>query len=78
METVENKRNESINMFSRANIVAQESKIRLVDSDEETGLDLFCYNRCFNDEDNFVKQCRGLVYHGDTLVLKAFSYTDEY
>lgn len=94
METqscVENKRNESTpdrsefsgaqasqTMFTRANIVAQESKIRLVDSDEETGLDLFCYNRCSNDEDDFVKQCRGLVFHGDDLVMKAFSYTDEY
>jgi hypothetical protein len=94
METqscVENKRNESSTdrsecsdanasqtLFTRANVVAQESKIRLVDSDEETGLDLFCYNRCSNEEDDFVKQCRGLVFHGDTLVMKAFSYTTEY
>lgn len=93
METqicVENKRNVSEDrsersdaqasqtMFTRANIVAQESKIRLVDSDDESGLDLFCYNRCSNDEDNFVKQCRGLVFHGDSLVMKAFPYTDEY
>ena len=94
METqfcVEDKRNESVTdrsecsdakasqtMFTRANIVALDSKIRLVDSDEETGLDLFCYNRCSNDEDDFVKQCRGLVFHSDTLVMKAFSYTAEY
>jgi hypothetical protein len=94
METqscVENKRNESVTdrsecsdakasqtMFSRANVEAQENKIRLVDSDEETGLDLFCYNRCSNEEDDFVKQCRGLVFHGDTLVMKAFPYTTEY
>lgn len=94
METqscVENKRNESAidrsecsgaeasqTMFSRANVEAQESKVRLVDSDEETGLDLFCYNRCSNDDDDFIKQCRGLVFHGDTLVMKAFSYTAEY
>ena len=94
METqscVENKRNESVTdrsecsdakasqtMFSRANVEAQESKIRLVDSDEETGLDLFCYNRCSNEEDDFVKHCRGLVFHGDTLVMKAFPYTTEY
>jgi len=64
--------------FTRANVVAQESKIRLVDSDEETGLDLFCYNRCSNEEDDFIKQSRGLVFHGETLVMKAFSYTDEY
>ena len=37
------------NPFSRANILAAENKIRLVDTDEETGLDLFCYNRCSNE-----------------------------
>jgi len=84
METqsrVENKNNDvqtSQNMFTRANILANESKIRLVDFDKDTGLDLFCYNRCCNEEDEFIKQCRGLVFHGDTLVMKAFSYTDEY
>lgn len=76
----ENKRNVSDDRseFSRANIVARESDIRLVDSDEETGLDLFCYNRCDNNESDFIKQCRGLVFHGDTLVMKAFSYADEF
>lgn len=64
--------------FSRSNVSLNESKIRLVDKDEETGLDLFCYIRCSNDEDDFVKQCRGLVYHGDKLIMKAFSYTCEY
>lgn len=67
-----------VNPFSRANILATENKIRLVDTDEETGLDLFCYNRCSNEEDDFIKQCRGLVFHGENLVMKAFSYTDEY
>jgi hypothetical protein len=64
--------------FSRTNVVLNESKIRLVDKDEETGLDLFCYIRCSNDEVDFIKQCRGLVYHGDKLIMKAFSYTSEY
>jgi hypothetical protein len=64
--------------FTRANVVARGEKIRIVDADEETGLELFCYNRCSNDEDEFIKGCRGLVFHGEKLVLKAFSYTDEY
>lgn len=64
--------------FSRSNLLVNESKIRLVDKDEETGLDLFCYIRCSNEEDDFIKQCRGLVYHGDQLLMKAFSYTCEY
>lgn len=66
-----------IKELSRANI-AQESKIRLVDTHEETGLNLYCYNECSNDENYFIKQCRGVVFHGDTLVMKAFPYTDEY
>jgi hypothetical protein len=65
-------------IFTRANIVARDSKIRLVDSDLETGLDLFCYTSCDNSEDDFIKQCRGLVFNGETLVLKAFPYTSEY
>lgn len=64
--------------FTRANIVAQGEKVRIVDADEETGLELFCYNRCGNEESEFIKGCRGLVFHGEKLVLKAFSYTDEY
>lgn len=63
--------------LSRANVV-QENKIRLVDTDEETGLNLFCYNGCSNEEKNFIKQCRGLVFHNDTLVMRAFPYADEF
>lgn len=66
------------NPFSRANVCSNEEKVRLVDKDEETGLDLFCYVRCSNNDDEFVKNCRGLVYHGDKLVMKAFPYTSEY
>lgn len=62
-------------LFSR---VKGEEKIRLVDSDEETGLELYCYNNCNNDESTFIKQSRGLVFHNGELVMKAFSYTDEY
>lgn len=69
---------DATHQFSRANIISHENKIRLVDSDEESGLDLFCYVSCSNEEDDFVKQCRGLVFNGENLVMKAFSYTDEY
>lgn len=62
-------------LFSR---VTGESKIRLVDSDEETGLELYCYNTCNNDESTFIKQSRGLVFHNGEVVMKAFSYTDEF
>jgi len=64
--------------FSRDSIASREGKVRLVDSDPDNGLDLFCYNTCSNSEEEFVKKCRGLVFHGDTLVMKAFPYTNEY
>jgi hypothetical protein len=85
MEIVEDKRNETIHSeckvdctFSRANVVAQQDKVRLVDVEEDSGIELYCYNRCSNDESEFIKGCRGLVYSGDQLVMRAFSYTDEY
>lgn len=58
--------------------VCKNDNIRLVDSDEETGLELYCYNTCNNEESTFIKQSRGLVIHNGELVMKAFSYTDEY
>jgi hypothetical protein len=64
--------------FTRTAVVEQGEKVRIVDADEDTGLELFCYNRCGNEEDEFIKGCRGLVFHHEKLVLKAFSYTDEY
>jgi hypothetical protein len=63
--------------FTRANIMA-ENNISLVDADEETGVELFCYNSCSKDDSYFVKQSRGLVFKGETLVMKALPYTDEY
>jgi hypothetical protein len=92
METsnVENKRSDATDVASSecsvvdttqttfANVLAQEANVRLVDEDEETGLKLYCYNRCSNEDSDFIKGCRGLVFHDDQLVMKAFSYTDEY
>ena len=78
MEELKNSEVTHENMFTRASVLAEESKVRLVDSDEETGLELFCYIHCDNNETDFIKQCRGLVFHGNELVMKAFSYTDEF
>lgn len=65
-------------LFSRENVELYENKIRLCDSDETYGLEMFCYNQCDNKEPEFIKQCRGLVFHGQELVLKAFPYASEY
>lgn len=50
--------------------------VRLTDKSDE--FDLFCYTKCDNTNSSFHKQCRGLIYHKDQLVLKSFPYTDEY
>lgn len=65
------------------NIITRESvekcdKIDLYDKDTENELDLFCYINCNNNENTIVKNCRGLVFHNDELILKGFPYTYEY
>ncbi len=53
-------------------------QIVLADSDAKSGLDLFCYTKCDNTSPLQVKRARGLVFKGDSLILKTFPYTDEY
>lgn len=65
------------NMFSKENIKANPN-IRLTDFEEDTSLELYCYNQCENSDTAFLKNCRGIVFHGEKLILKAFPYTDEY
>ena len=64
--------------FNRANVEALGNKIRLVDSDEENKLDLFCYVKCSMTDSELLKQCRGVVFNGDKIVMKAFPYAPEY
>lgn len=59
-------------------VIKNSDIIRLTDKDEETGLELFCYNHCTNDDSDFVKKCRGIVFHNQKLVMSAYPYTDEY
>ena len=64
--------------FNRANIEALGNHIHLVDTDEEHKLDMFCYVKCSESDNNLLKQCRGVVFNGDKLVMKSFPYTTEY
>jgi hypothetical protein len=68
------------NLYSRENVerMVAGDKVSLADHDDETNLDLFCFTDCNNDEDPFIKQCRGLIFHKDQLVVKTFSFPDEY
>jgi|694.fasta_scaffold36395_7 hypothetical protein len=55
----------------------ESSIIRMTDSDNTYGLQLFCYEHCDKLDSERVKQSRGIVFSGDTLVMKAFPYTEE-
>ena len=58
--------------------VDAEPKIRLVDVDASNNLELFCYETCDVNDNDVVKSCRGVVFNGDEVVFKGFSYTPEY
>ena len=64
--------------LSRKNIELVSNFVRLVDSDKENELDLFCYLNCKKDDPEFLKNCRGLVFNKDKLILNSFPYTMEY
>ena len=64
--------------FNRQNIESLSKVIRLVDSDESTGIDLFCYVHCDTTDSDIRKKCRGVVFKNDELVMKGFPYTIEY
>jgi hypothetical protein len=68
--------NSSNNIYST--IQSRLSEIKLFDHNTEHNLDLYCYTECSNDSDEFLKNCRGLVFEGDNLVLKGFPFTDEF
>ena len=58
--------------------IEKNKNIKLVDSDAETGIDLFCYITCNKDDDDLVKNSRGIVFHNNDLILQGFPYTEEF
>lgn len=50
---------------------------RIMPVDNNGTLEMFSYGNCTNSDSDFVKSCRGLVFHGDRLVSRT-SYVDEY
>lgn len=65
-------------VFNRTNIESLGNQINLVDSDEENKLDMFCYLKCNEGDSDLLKQCRGVVFTGNDIVMKAFPYTTEF
>lgn len=64
--------------LSRNSIEKLGSRVKLTDKDETAGLELFCYIRCESTDSNLLRECRGVVFHGEDLVLRAFPYTIEF
>jgi hypothetical protein len=64
--------------FNRANIEALGNHINLVDTDEDSNVDMFCYVKCGENDNELIKQCRGVVFSGNDIVMKAFPYTSEF
>jgi hypothetical protein len=62
----------------RKTIESMSDKIKLVDSDHDTGLEMFSYTNCNNEDSETVKQCRGVVFNKEQLVMKTFPFTPEY
>ena len=53
------------------------------DTDETTGLVNLCYKHDYQDDasnpnNELIKNCRGVVFDGQNVVMKAFGYTDDY
>jgi hypothetical protein len=69
--------NTPVDNFTRSTVEALGTLVHLVDSDEDTKLDMFCYVKCGLEDSDILKKCRGVVFNGSTLVLKAFPYTIE-
>jgi hypothetical protein len=64
--------------FTRNAVEALGTNVRLVDTDEASGLDLFCYVNCGPTDKGIIRECRGVVFNKNDIVMKAFPYTVEY
>lgn len=63
---------------TKETITSQGNNVRLVDSDPDNKLDLYCYVRCQNSSDKNMKSCRGVVVYDDNVLLQTYGYTSEY
>ena len=64
--------------ITRATIESLGNRVTMTDFDEETDLQLFCYVRCSANDENIIKECRGVVFNNENIVMQAFPYTIEY
>jgi hypothetical protein len=58
--------------------VDENLKTMVKKTDEDGDISLYCYIQCGDDDTDIIKNSRGLVYKGDTLAVRAYSYTSDY
>lgn len=61
---------------TRSEIEACSDRVTIADTDGK--LDLFCYTNCDVNDSDLIKNSRGIIFHGDKLVLTGFPYTPEF
>lgn len=64
--------------FTRETLEKMKDEVSMTDTDEKTGLELFCSNNYKTDACDTIRKCRGVVFHGDNIIMRAFPYTIEY
>lgn len=64
--------------ITRAQIEAESQHIMLCDTDEETGVELFCQSRQSTADNEITRNSRGIVFKGDTIVMLPFPHTPEF
>ena len=63
--------------FTRDNIDALGSNVRIADKCDESGLELLCYVKCTSEDNDLLRRSRGVVFHGKQIVMHGFPYTVE-
>lgn len=62
--------------ITRENVIEHVS-VKHNDQDDE--LDLYCYTKCVNDDTEFLKRCRGIIFKKTgELIVQTFPYTEEF
>ena len=82
-ETTEATSLPNLNFIQRDSLVKVSDFILSTDTDENTGLVNLCYKHDYQDDETnpnneLVKNCRGVVFDGHNVVMKAFGFTDDY
>jgi len=64
--------------FTRKIVEELGNRVRVTDTDVDNNLELFCYVHCGPEDNDIIRQCRGVVFNGDEIVMHAFPYTVEF